>query len=157
MSTVPDLNLLPDAERVVANFLRAQPRMQALVADRIYTAFPAQAGPGPLLLVQRIGGEPPLSMPLVVDGAVLQLDAYGGPKATAYALAATARACLCQLEGQVMPEGAVGAVRFGALRWFPDDTYDQPRPRYLVEVTVTVVAAKTPVVMAAVVPAAQEA
>ena len=145
---MPELALLPDAERLVSAFLRAEPRMQAIVADRIYTAFPAQAGPGPMLLVQRIGGEPPLSHPLVVDAAELQLDAYGGPKATAHALAATARACLSALEGQVRPEGVVGAVRFGALRWLPDDTYDQPRARYLLDVTVTVTVAKQPAAIA---------
>ncbi|HEY3020272.1 MAG TPA: hypothetical protein VGJ32_08770, partial [Solirubrobacteraceae bacterium] len=72
----------------------------------------------------------------------LQLDAYGGPKAAAHELAATARAELAALEGQVRPEGVVSAVRFGALRWLPDDTYDQPRPRYLLDVTVTVTVAK---------------
>ncbi|HEY7621685.1 MAG TPA: hypothetical protein VH834_18035 [Solirubrobacteraceae bacterium] len=143
MSAEPELALIPDAERLVSAYLRERPRMQALVGERIYTAFPAQAGEGALLLIQRVGGEPPLSHPLVVDAAELQLDAYGGPKVLAYELAATARAELAVLEGQVRPEGNVSAVRFGALRWLPDDTYDQPRPRYLLDVTLTVSAAKT--------------
>jgi len=143
VSAYPELALLPDAERLVSAYLRSRPRMVALVGDRIYTAFPAKAGAGALLLVQRIGGEPPLSQPLVADEAELQLDAYGGPKATAHELAATARAELAALEGQVRPEGVVSAVRFGALRWLPDDTYDQPRPRYLLDVTLTLTVAKT--------------
>ena len=143
MST-PELALLPDAERLVSAFLRERPRMQALVGDRIYTAFPAQAGSGPLLLIQRVGGVPPLSQPLVVDAAELQLDAYGGPKATAHELAATARAELTALEGLVRPEGVVSAVRFGVLSWQPDETYSPPRPRYLLDVTVTVTVAKQP-------------
>jgi hypothetical protein len=138
----PELALIPDVERLVSAYLRGRPRMTALVGGRIYTAFPAKAGAGALLLIQRIGGEPPLSQPLVVDAAELQLDAYGGPKALAYQLAATARAELAALEGQVRPEGVVAAVRFGALRWQPDDTYDQPRPRYLLDATVTVTVAK---------------
>jgi hypothetical protein len=145
---MPELALLPDAERLVSAYLRERPRMQALVGDRIYTAFPAKAGPDALLLIQRIGGAPPLSQPLVIDAAELQLDAYGGAKATAHELAATARAELTALEGQVRPEGVVSAVRFGALRWLPDDTYDQPRPRYLLDVTLTVSVAKTPAAIA---------
>jgi hypothetical protein len=148
VSTLPELALLPDAERLVSAYLRERPRMQALVGDRIYTAFPAKAGPAAMLLIQRIGGEPPLSQPLVVDAAALQLDAYGGPKATAHELAATARAELTALEGQVRPEGVVSAVRFGALSWQPDETYDQPRPRYVIEVTVTVTVPRTPAAIA---------
>ena len=100
MSAAPELALLPDAERMVSAFLREDARMQALVGDRIYTAFPAQAGPDALLLIQRVGGTPPLSVPLVVDAAELQLDAYGGPKAKAYQLAATARACRARWRGR---------------------------------------------------------
>jgi hypothetical protein len=144
----PALALIPDAERIVSTFLRAQPRVQAIVGDRVYGVFPAQAGEGPLVLVQRVGGEPPLSQPLVVDEAQLQVDCYGGPKATAYALAATARAVLCELEGTVQPDGVVAAVRFGSLRWLPDETYPSPRPRYLFDVAVTVTAAKPASAMA---------
>jgi hypothetical protein len=143
--STPELALLPDAERLVSAFLRERPRMQALVGDRIYTAFPAQEdGRSPLLLIQRVGGTPPLSQPLVVDAAELQLDAYGGPKATAHELAATARAELTALEGLVRPEGVVSAVRFGVLSWQPDETFPPPRPRYLLDVTVTVTVAKQP-------------
>ena len=143
----PELALLTDAERLVSGFLRRNARMAALVQDRVFTVFPAKAGSAPMLLVQRVGGEPPLSQPLVVDAAQLQLDAYGGPKALAHELAATARAVLTELEGTAQPEGICAGIRFGVFRWLPDETYTPPRPRYVFDVTATVR-------MAAVVPAA---
>jgi len=146
VSVPPVLDLLPDAERLTANFLRANARIAALVGDRVYTVFPAKAGAAPLLLLQRVGGEPPLSIPLVVDAAQLQMDAYGGPKQAAWELAATARAVLTELEGAARPEGVVSAVRFGALRWVPDETYTTPRPRYVFDVTLTVRTTVVPVV-----------
>jgi hypothetical protein len=142
MSVRPELDLLPDAEQLVSAFLRANARIAALVGDRVYTVFPAQAGPEPLLLLQRVGGEPPFSQPLVLDVAQLQVDAYGGPKKTAATLSATARAVLTELEGQVRPEGVVGSVRFGSSQWLPDETFDPWRPRYIFDVAVAV---RTPV------------
>ena len=144
MSARPELALLPDVERLVSAFLRADARMVALVGERVYTAFPQQAGNAPLLLVQRVAGEPPFSQPLVVDAAQLQLDAYGGTKLQAFELCATTRATLTELEDAVRPEGVITAVRFGALRWLPDETYTNPRPRYVFDVTLTARAAVAP-------------
>jgi Protein of unknown function (DUF3168) len=146
MSTRPELELLPDVEQLVSAYLRSKPRITALVQDRVYTVFPAQAGSGPLLLVQRIGGDPPFSQPLVLDVAQLQIDAYGGPKKTAHDLAATARAVLTELEGQVRPEGVVASVRFASLRFLPDETFNPHRPRYLFDVAVAV---RTPIALGA--------
>jgi hypothetical protein len=130
------LALLPDCERLVSRFLREHLDVAALVGERVYTAFPAQEGDEPLVLVQRTGGFPPFSQPLVLDEALLQLDCYGGPKALAHELAATVRAALCELEGAVRAEGSVTGVTFGALRWLPDPTWKPPRPRYIADVTI---------------------
>jgi hypothetical protein len=140
--TNPVLGLLPDAERLVANFLREDARVSALIADRVYTVFPAKAGTDALLIVQRVGGEPPFSIPLVLDSALLQLDAYGGPKQAAQELIATTRAALTELRGVARPEGVVSEVSFGPLRWLPDETFNPNRPRYVADVTITV---RTPV------------
>lgn len=146
MSAAPELAILPDAERIVSEFLRGNARVSAIVAERVFTIFPAQAGPEPLLLIQRIGGTVPFSQPLVLDGADLQLDCYGGPKRTAEVLAATTRAVLTELEGTVWPgEGSVSAVRFGSLRWLPDETWSPPRARYVADVTVHIRAPVVPV------------
>lgn len=129
--------LLPDVERLVSSYLRADAAVAALVGDHVYTVFPAQAGSGPLVLVQRIGGFPPLSHPLVVDEAQLQIDAYGGGKALAWAVLATVLAAFDDLQGLVRPEGSVAAVRQGAVRWQPDDTFKPARPRFVADVTLT--------------------
>jgi hypothetical protein len=131
---MPTLELLPDAEQLVSEFLRAHPRITALIGDRVYTVLPAKAGKTPLLLVQRVGGEPPFSQPLVLDIAQLQMDAYGGAKKAANGLAATARAVLTELEAH--PE--VASVRFHSFRWVPDETFSPPRPRYVFDVDVAV-------------------
>jgi hypothetical protein len=141
VTVAPELALLPDAERLVSAYLRGSARIVALVDDRVYTAFPAQQGDEPLvplLLVQRVGGTPPLSQPLVVDTAQLQFDAYGGRKVDAWRLAETTRAVLTELEGQVRPEGVVSAVRFLRQAYEADATYPSPRPRYLLDVELTV-------------------
>lgn len=137
--------VVPDAERLVVNYLREHAEVQPFVGDGIYTVFPAQRGSGELfVIVQRVGGVPRISIPLVFDNAELQFDCYGGPKATTQALAATVRAALSELSGQVRPEGVCSGVTHGALRWLPDETFNPPRPRYICDAVVTVKASASP-------------
>lgn len=128
---------LIDVERLVSSYLRAHAAVAGAVGDRVYTAWPAQTSGEPLVLVQRIGGTPPLSHPLVVDEAQLQVDVYGGTKAAAWIVLAAVLAAFDELEGVVVPEGYVSAVRQGAIRWQPDETFDPWRPRYVADVTLT--------------------
>jgi hypothetical protein len=132
---VAPLVLVPDAERLVSRYLREHPDVAPLVGgERVYTAVPARVGSEPFALVQRIGGIPPLSRPLVLDEAQLQVDAWGGSKAQAWTLAETIRQALVDLPA-AYPEGVVTGVVFVAFRWQPDGTYKPPRPRYLLDVT----------------------
>lgn len=134
------LYLLPDVSRLVSAYLRGVPEVVALVEQRVYTAFPKQLDKAtPFVLVQRTGGLPVLARPLVVDTAVLQLDAYGGPQAQAHELVATCRAALAELQGeQPNASGNVCGVVVGALRYVPDETWTPPRPRYVSDLDVTV-------------------
>ena len=145
MNARPVLDPLPDVERLVANFLRENDRIAALIADRVFTVFPAKAGNDPLLILQRVGGFVPFSNPLVVESCDLQMDSYGGTKQAAQELASLTRAVLTELEGAVRPEGVASAVRFGAFRWMPDETFAPPRPRYVFDVTITVRTTVVPV------------
>ena len=129
--------LIPDTEALVSAYLRAAPELAALVGERVYTAVPAKVGAAPFLLVQRIGGTPLFSRPLVLDEAELQLDAWGGTKRDALTLMETARQLLVLMPGQ-HALGVVSAVGFGALRWQPDGTYEPPRPRYVADMSVWV-------------------
>ena len=128
--------LLPDVERIVSRYLREQPDVAALVGERVYTAIPADVGGAPFALVQRIGGTPPFSRPLVLDQAGLQLDAWGGGKLQAWTLAETIRQALVELPGERYGAVVSGVEFGGPLRWEPDGTYKPPRPRYLIDVFV---------------------
>lgn len=136
--------LLPDVERLVATYLRAHADVVALVGDRVYTAFPAQAGGECLVLLQRFGGSPPLSRPLVVDEAQMQVDAYGGTKAQAHEVLVTVLAALAELPDVVTAIGHVSNVGQGARRYLPDETFTPHRPRYVADLTLTTRPAAAP-------------
>jgi hypothetical protein len=131
--------LLPDAARLLMAYLRTVPEVVALAGQGVYTAFPKQLDKGTaFVLVQRIGGAPPVPRPLVVDEAAIQLDAYGGPQQRAHELVVTCRAALSELRGeQPNDTGNVCGVVVGALRYVPDETWTPPRPRYVSDLLVT--------------------
>ena len=136
------LALLPDVARLLGAYLRTVPEVQAIVGDRVYTAFPKQLDDSaPFVLVQRTGGIPAVPRPLVVDTAEVQLDAYGGGQAIAHELVATCRAVLAELRGELelgTSAGNVCDVLPGALRFVPDETWTPPRARYVADFEVTV-------------------
>lgn len=129
------VTLLPDVEALVSQFLRAQDEITDIVGDRVYTAIP-KSPQFPLLRLQRVGGFPVTQQPLHLDAPTLQFDAYGGSKADAQELAATARSVLAlRLEG-VHDLGVVTGVRFGSMSWLPDPDYTPAKPRYVLDATV---------------------
>lgn len=119
-----------DAERLVSRWLRERPDIQAIVADRVVTVVPNRAV-FPFLKVTQIAGSPVFSRPLYLDEALLQLDAYGGPKVLARQLIDTARQALADEFVGTHVEGAVTCVTFGDLSYIPDDAYLPPQPRFL--------------------------
>lgn len=70
-----------DVELVVVNYLRGNVDVAALLGDPagVYTVVPKGAA-GPFLRVVRIGGSPVRNVPLHLDAAALQIDAWGGSK-----------------------------------------------------------------------------
>jgi len=120
-----DVQTLPDAEQELAELLRAQPELGP-VADRVYTVFPAKAGPEPLLLVHRFGGTPKVGRPLVLDEALIQIDVYGGSKGDVARLGSLVRALLAERAEQAV---------LGPYRVVPDDSFAPPRNRALIDVT----------------------
>lgn len=132
------LTLLPDVEQLVVSFLSAQSELiELLEGNRIYTAIPNEPT-FPLLLVRRVGGEPSVGRPLVIDQPLLQLDAYGGTKKKAHDLISTARAVIADRIQGVHTAGVVAWFDFGNLSWLPDADYTPARPRYVADVTLTV-------------------
>lgn len=136
MSPPRRLTLVPDTDRVLANWLRAQPEVVRLVGDRVYTTFPRKAGGECLILVRRTGGTPPVPRPLVYDQALTQVDVYGGGRGEAYEVVAVVRA-VCSERAGGTPSGTP-AIVVGALRYVPDEIYDPPRPRYVCDLEVYV-------------------
>lgn len=137
-----ELVTLPDVERMVALELLERAGLQdwpELTAGRIYTATPRDVGGDPFVLVRRVGGDPVISRPLVLDEATLQLDAYGGSKRQAHALARRLQHELSELVGELDDGVLVGYVTgttLGPLRYLPDPAFDPARPRYLLDVDV---------------------
>jgi len=125
----------PNAEKLVSARLRAHPEIAALVEDRVYTSIPNNAT-WPLIKVERIGGGPRFAQPYVLDQPVIQISAYGGPKATAWAIAEAVRDIAEDLTGRDN-DGLVYRATPGTLRYVPDPTFDPAKPRYITTLTLT--------------------
>jgi hypothetical protein len=118
------LRLLPDAELLTVNALRANADLTALVGARVYTAIPAEPT-FPLVRVTRIGGIPAISRHL--DIARIQVDVWGTTKFQARTVAATAQAAIHAAIG-ARAEGVLTGVDDDlGLSWQPDPETDQPR------------------------------
>jgi len=131
------VTLLPDIERLVTTFLRAQSEVSSLVASRVFT----EVSPNPtfpLVRVRRVGGFPTLSHPLYIDAPLVQIEGYAATKGAARLLTETCRAVLAERVEGVHATGVVAGATFGALLWLPDDDFTPPKPRYVTDATLTV-------------------
>jgi hypothetical protein len=130
------LYVLPDAERIVADFLRAQPEL-AMLDGRIYTVLPA-APSWPAVRVVRWGGQVIINRPLWLETAMCQVDVWGGGgKFEASLIARTMRALLAARLVAAEPQ-VVSAVAMGSLADDPDVTYQPARPRFRFDTYVTI-------------------
>ncbi len=129
--------LAVDTERLLSAWLRAQPEIQAIVADRVYTELPTHVVT-PALRLTLIGGAPVYSWPLWLDESYVQFDAYGGPKVLARQLIDTTRALLSSPAFQTVHTGAgvVTCVEWLELTYLPDDGYEPAKPRYVASASV---------------------
>ena len=131
------VTLLPDIERLVTGFLRAQSEVSTIVGARVYTEVPGDPT-FPLVRVRRLGGFPTLSRPLQVDAPLVQIEGYAATKGAARLLTETCRAVLAERVEGVHDTGVVAGVTFGALIWLPDEDFTPPKPRYIADATLTV-------------------
>lgn len=133
------VTLLPDIERLVSNYLRSNADVTALVGQHVYTVLPKDASAKfPLVRLTRVTGGPLFSQPLRYDEAHLQVDCWGGSKLVAWQTAATIAAVLA--EGGLIgtqAEGVVVNVEVAGLQDLPDDSFDPPQPRWVLDVNVT--------------------
>lgn len=128
-----------DVEALLANYLRVQPEVIALIGDRVYTDLPHKRT-YPLVVLSRTGGGYLTKPPLWLEEAEITLEAYGGTHKQAQVIAST---CLdiigSSLRGQ-HPEGCVTGVRNTSVAYDPDTDLADPeghsRPRYTVTANV---------------------
>ena len=120
--------MLPDAERLVADHLRADTAVAAAVGTRVSTELPKQPT-FPAVTLTRVGGVP--SVPGYLDGPRLELAAWGTTKGQAQSLARSVEAAMLTLVGAHALGVVTLVIESGeGLRWDPDDTFDPDQPRY---------------------------
>lgn len=124
------VTLSPNVEALVSAFLRSRSEMTALIAQRVYTALPADVV-YPAVRVTQLDDIPVTTRPLHLVSALVQVEAWGGSKSEAWNAAATARALLDELVEGVHTQGVVTGTRVGSLRDEPDITFTPAKPRWL--------------------------
>ncbi len=126
------LVILPNWEKVVTDFLRAQAELLARIGDRVYTAIPKGAT-YPLVRVTQITDEKMTSEPLWGVEAIIQVEAYGGTKATASGVARLCEGLLAaRVRGTYADENAVvSGFSGGGMQDLPDDEYEPAKPRFV--------------------------
>lgn len=135
MAAILPSEVLPDPQRVLAGWLRSQPELRDLIGYRVYTVFPRKPGGDTFVLLDLIGGEPVVQRPNVYYLGRVQANVYGGRHSQIWDVVQTIL-WLAWKRGT----GTDGnpTVRVGAIRDLPDETYDSPRPRYVVDLEVFV-------------------
>jgi len=124
------INVLPDAELALIQYLRSRFEIYSLVpADRITTTIPPEPA-YPLIQVMRIGGRS-TSWGLI-DEPAFQVDVYGGSRYVCQRIARTVRACILAIANDTVSEGtlASGSEEVG-IQWMPDSVVVPPLPRFV--------------------------
>lgn len=126
------LQLLPDAEMLIVDYLRTVDDIADEIGERVYTTIPpGPARTWPLVRVMRVGGAP--VVPRWLDAARIQIDVFADDKQTANDIARIVQAALHDLPG-VHVEGVVTGVEDGVFHWNPDP--DTGQPSYTLDVLV---------------------
>ena len=124
------INVLPDAELALVQYLRSRFEIYSLVpADRITTTRPPEPT-YPLIQVMRIGGGS-TSWGLI-DEPAFQVDVIGGSRYVCQRIARTVRACILAIANDTVSEGtlASGSEEVG-IQWMPDTVVVPPLPRFV--------------------------
>lgn len=128
MTDLPPLDLLPNAVRLVTDFLVADPDCHALIGTRAYGRLPSNDKKWPIVRITRIGGSPPDEDPHWIDRPLLQADCMATTKAPAWKLAETCRAAVKQrIKGTHIvgdSPAVVNSVTVGGIAENVDETFD---------------------------------
>jgi len=124
------VNVLPDAELAIIQFLRSRSEVTALVPSaRITTVLPPQPT-YPHVTLMRMGGDS-IARGNIDDSAV-QIDVWGGSRYACQQIARTIRACVLAIANDTVAEGTlVSGFEETAPQWLPDDVVVPPLPRFV--------------------------
>ena len=124
------VNVLPDSELALIQYLRNRTEVTALVpADRITTTLPPKPT-YPVVLVQRIGGIAEAWQ--AIDEPAYQVEVVGGSRYQCQTLARTVRACILAIRNDTVSEAVlVSASEEVGIQWIPDAVVVPPLARYV--------------------------
>jgi hypothetical protein len=131
------MSVLPVAEAILSEYLRSRPEITGLVGSRVFTELPRKEADRvfPLLKISRTGGGPTGS-PAFLDRALLSVEVLGGAKYATAVLAQTVVSVVDEIAGYTALGGYATGSSPGSLRFLPDDSFEPPKPRYLLDVVV---------------------
>ena len=138
----------PDVEGALRTWLRAQPAVTALVAQRVFFGVPEKATTFPIISIQRVGGTDDIS-DAYIDQAIIQIDCWGrlyadtdvskkgGDKAGCDVLRRTVRTALAGIRDATPLDSSVVALNALVLSdpYIPDPA--DGRPRYAITTQIT--------------------
>lgn len=124
------VNVLPDSELALIEYLRGRSEITALVpAARITTTLPPKPT-YPVVLIQRAGGLADAWQQ--IDEPAFQVDVVGGSRYQCQQLARTVRACILAIFNDAVTEAVlVSASEEVAIQWFPDTVVTPPLSRFV--------------------------
>lgn len=125
------VQLLPDAEAFLSDWLRGQSEIADEIADRLYTVLPKDKV-WPLARLVRIGGAPLQTAEGDVwgDSPSFQVDVWAARKADAWRVARTLQAVLPRARGDHGPL-KVSGVMLGPVQYAPDPEFTPAQPRVI--------------------------
>lgn len=120
---------LPNVEGMVTAHLTAS------VGVAPVPALP-EAKMWPAIRVTRWGGSPKVAHPFVLDRALVQVDVWATRKQAAWDLSSRVQESLTSDFPGVHALGVVTLVEPGQFSYRPDDVFDPPIPRYVLDFTI---------------------
>lgn len=135
------LTLIPDAEKLVSDYLRDVPEVAAIVGRRVVGKSPGVDGTAePWVLLRQLGApSDPRSKVDHLVAFILQLDCYAGAdggQPEANLLGSTVRGALMAMPGETFTGAVVSRVVINGDARIPDVTYETARERRIVTATV---------------------
>lgn len=123
------LEIMPDDELAIIQYLRGVPEVTALVPGTRITSDLPDKPIYPVVLIQRVGGTPLVWQH--IDEPAIQIDVVGGTRYECKKLALTVRAAILSIANYVVPEAVLSsAYEEVGPAWLPDTIPIPPIPRF---------------------------